>query len=305
MAALYTKAFKQAVWGSEEEKAIGRRMLGFKLFHTAIAAGVLGWPMMNVAALMFSALGGDDDKKDMEQWLRDAIGDEDLSALLLHGPSAMLGLDMSPKLGEDKVYSIDPYHTWDFSTGKGAMQTVGGLVAGPAGGLASRFIDGVSLMKDGQMYKGVEKMVPKGLESAMQSFRLANEGFTLRNGDLLVRPEDIGGFTLALNALGLPTSELKDLSRVRGLQYEVNKFFTDRQKEIEHEYAAAVKEGDSDAASKARGDWRALQDNKMEWRPLFNNSKDALKKQPLSTLLKYPSTVAKRTTKEQRALPQE
>lgn len=291
MAALYTKAYHQAFHGaSAAEKAIGRRMLAFKLFHTSMAAGVLGWPMMNLAALVYGMLGDDDEPKDLETDLRAMIGDKDLADLLLRGPGAYFGLDMSAKLGDDKIFSIMPYTDIDFSSGKAALQTVGALVAGPAGAQAGRFLEGIDYMRQGDLYKGVERLVPKGLSSAMQSFRMANEGYTMRNGDVVVTAEDISATALLVNAIGMPATVLQDIKRANSNRYEVKQFFTDRTREIEHDYLKAFKEKDTAKMAELRKEWQTLQDGKDRQRALLGGNKEFLKRQALSTLLKYPQT---------------
>ena len=291
MAALYTKAYYQAFHGaSPEEKAIGRRMLAFKLFHTSMAAGVLGWPLMNLASIVYGMLGDEDEPKDLETDLRAMIGDKALADLLLRGPGAYLGLDMSAKLGDDKIFSIMPYTDIDFSSGKAAMQTVGSLVAGPAGAQAGRFLEGIDYMRQGDIYKGVERLVPKGVSSAMASFRLANDGYTLRNGDVVVRPEDISNAALMLNALGLPATVIQDIKRENSNRYEVVQFFTDRTREIEHDYLKAFREKDTAKMAALRVEWQDLQAGKDHQRELLGGNRDFLKKQSISTLLKYPQT---------------
>jgi hypothetical protein len=123
----------------------------------------------------------------------------------------------------------------------------------------------------------------------------------MKNGDVLVKPEDISGFALALNGLGLPATQIKDIQRVRGLQYEVEMFYDKREKAVKREYDAAVKENDTATMQELRQEWMALQNGKGEWNALYNNSKDFLKKQSLSTLLKYPKTTDKREEKYQKA----
>lgn len=303
MGALYVKAFRQAVWGSVEEKAIGRRMLGYKLFHASMAAGALGVPMMNLAALAFSALGGDDDEPaDLERSLREKIGDETLANLLLHGPLAYLGLDMSSKLGEDKIFSIAPYGKFDLTSKKGLYETVAGVM-GPSTALAGQFADATGKLKDGDYYKGLEGFMPKGISQAMKASRIANEGFTLSNGDVMFKSDDINGFALALDALGLPSSELKRMSWIRSQQYEIGQFYKDRSSEIQREYAQEVKSG-GDGLSELRQQWLDLQDGKRGMRKYFGDSQDALKHQPITTLLKYPASAAKREQKLQATVPQ-
>lgn len=302
MGAFYTSAFLKAFYGATaEEKAIGKRVLGFKLFHTSMAAGVLGMPLMNLAALVFSAIGGDDEPKDLEASLREAIGNKSISDLILHGPLAALGFDMSSKLGDDKVFSVAPYTDFDFTSAKGATTTLSGIAGGPALSQVGRMASGVGFIKDGELYKGVERLMPKGFESAMQSYRLANEGFTLKNGDVMVKPEDISAFGLTLNAFGLPSTEVKSMQWLSRHQQEIGQFYTDHTKALQHEYLAAYKEHDTEKMAELRQDWLDLQKGKEDMRHWFNGRPDELKRQPLSNLLTYPQTVAKRERKHQRA----
>jgi hypothetical protein len=60
------------------------------------------------------------------------------------------------------------------------------------------------------------------------------------------------------------------------------------------------KDGDTDAMMEAREAWMSLQAGKDEMRHWFGDSADELKRQPLSVLIKYPQTVAKREGKLQK-----
>ena len=301
MASFYVKAFHAAFHGATaKERAVGKRMLGYKLFHTSVAAGVLGYPLMNIAAMVVPYLfGSDDEPEDLEQMMRDGLGDGPLATLLLHGAPAMLGLDMKAKLGEQNAFSIAPYTDFDISSAKGIGATIVGVAGGPALSQLGRFADGIGLMQSGNYYKGVEKFVPKGFETAMQSFRMANDGYTLKNGDVIVGPEDLSAVGLLVNAMGIPSFDLKEIQRDHALQYDITKFYSDRTSQIEHEYARAHKDGDTDVMSEMRDQWIGLQDGKDNARVYFNSSRSAIKRQPLSDLLKYPSSVAKRERKEQ------
>ena len=88
--------------------------------------------------------------------------------------------------------------------------------------------------------------------------------------------------------MGLPSTEVKKIQWLRGQQYEAKQFFTERTREIQREYARAAEAGDDEAMAELRDAWMALQDGKDKIRPYFNNSPDELRRQALSTLLKYP-----------------
>ena len=306
MGALYVKAAHDAFRGETAEiRAIGRRMLAFKLFHASVGAGVLGLPLMNVVGLVLGAAFGDDDEPfDLERSLRDAIGDDDLANLVLHGPLNMIGLDMSAKLGEDKIFSIAPFSELKLDSSKGVAKTAFDIMAGPSGSQMGRFGNGVGYFEKGDYYRGLENFMPKGFADAMKAFRVANDGYTLNNGDVMFAPDEIGGFATTLNFFGLPTTSLKRMDWLRGQQYELTQFYTDRSREIQRDYKRAAAEGDTEAMSELRQAWMDLQDGKDRVRGVFNGSHDALRRQPLSTLLRYPQTSNAREKKIQLASPE-
>ena len=295
MAAMYVKAFRQAFKGATaEERAVGRRMLAYKLFHTSMAAGVMGMPLMNLVQIVFNMLGADgDEPPDFERWLKEQGAPD----ALLHGPLSFMGTDA--KLGEEKVFSILPYADWDITSATGVKNMVAGLL-GPAVSQGLKVADGIGAIKNGDYYKGVEKMMPSGVANGMKAFRVANDGYTLKNGDVMFKPDDINGAVLALDALGLPSSQMKNMEWLRSQQYQIGKFYNDRSKAIQHDYRKAFKDGDTDAMMEARESWMSLQAGKDEMRHWFGDSAEELKRQPLSTLLKYPQTVSKREGKLQK-----
>jgi len=295
MAAYYTKAFVGAFRGATaNEREIGRRMLGFKLLHTGIASGVLGLPLMNLAGLVYGAVGGGSD--DLESKGQKLIGDKNLAQLLLHGFPSFVGLDMSAKLGDDNIFSIAPYTQFDLTSKTGVAKTLAGM-AGPGVGQAGRMAQGVGMIGQGDMYKGAEKLMPKGLEQAMQAFRLANDGYTLKNGDLVVKPEDISAFGILLTAAGLPSTEVKDLQDQEIRQYKITKFYNDKSRELEHQYVQAYKAKDQEKMNDLRAKWMELQKSKDDQRGQFKQLPDILKHQPLSTLISAPQRAQQREMK--------
>lgn len=302
MASLYANAFNAALRGATpEERAVGRRFLAYKLATTGVAAGFLGLPMMNVAALVFGMTGDDDEPKDLERSLRDWIGDDGLADLILRGPLNAIGLDMSAKLGDDKIFSIAPYTDIDFSSGSAAAKTLVGIGGGPAATQIMRMATGVEYLSKGDMQKGFENLVPSGLANASKALRIANEGYTLKNGTVMYSPDEISGLTLMFDAIGLKSSQMKHMEWVRGQQYEIGKFVSDRTKELKANYVQAYRDGDTDELGKLSEHWLKLQEVKRDLRPMFNDSMEELKTRPLSDLLKAPANALKRDLKAQKA----
>lgn len=302
VAALYVRgAYDAFASSSPAERAIARRMIGYMLAHTAMVGGVLGLPLINLAELVIPALFGDEDEpKDMERMIRDWFGDDQGTAdFLLKGPlSATLGLDLGAKLSDDRVFSILPYTNIELSK-KGIGEALVGLM-GPGMAQASKMIDGVALMREGQTAQGVEKLTPRGIEDALKGYRLANEGVTLRNGDVLVKPEDIDTFQALLQGVGLPPAQIKRYQWIKGQQIEITKFYKSREGELKREYIDAAKAGES--TTEIEDQWMSLQETKAKMRRYFGDQPDELKSQTLKPLRDAPSQKAKRETKRQETM---
>jgi hypothetical protein len=129
----------------------------------------------------------------------------------------------------------------------------------------------------------------------MESYRLSTDGYSLRNGDVI--PADFSGWSLALNALGVPSTEINKVKWTRGQQYELGKWASDEQSAIRKDYVNASKNKDSSGRRDAIERWKALQKSKAKLKPFFNNERSAMKRTPLSNLFKAPSKQRKREDK--------
>ena len=257
----------------------------------------MGLPLMNVIGLIFKATGSDDEPRDLERTLREMFGDN--ANYLLRGPFWFLGLDA--KLSQDKVFSILPYADWDLTSRKGGTNLLVGLT-GPSGSNGLRMLEGFGKMAEGDYYKGLAGILPSGLANGVKAFQVANKGYTLKNGDVMVKPEDIETFQLLLDSIGMKSPEMRRMDWYKNQQWEVKQFYSDRSKEIQREYTEAFKEKDTAQLAELRQDWMDLQAGKDHLRYLFGDNHDELKRQPLSNLIKYPQTVANRERKLQRSV---
>jgi hypothetical protein len=306
VAALYTKAFHDAFRGADAAtRAVGRRMLGLQLMHAFAMGGVLGLPLVNIAQLVLPHLFGDDDAPKDEDWLERQFREMGVpTALLKGGLNAAIGLDMGAKLGDQNVFSILPFTDIDFTSKKGVMDMAVGMM-GPVGTEALRMADGLELIKQGNTAKGVEKLVPRGVTNGMQAWRLANEGITVRNGDVLVQPEDLSTYQLFLKGLGMPPAQLNDYQWIQSQQIEVSKFYREKEQTLRNRYARAAKAGDTAEMQDLADTWENLQAAKGNFAPYFNNSPKELKAKPLRILREAPEKQQKREADAQARIPEE
>jgi len=283
LAKLIHTSFKGA---SAEEKIVARRALAFITGHMAVLGGALGVPfVMQIGNLLVKLFGDEDEPDDLEYKLRQAIGDKTLADLLLNGVPAAMGVNLGGKLGMGNVASILPFTDVDLSSRSGYEKVMVGMMGPFFGGLAPKFIDGAGMIGKGEYYKGLELLMPNGIGNAMKGVRYANEGITMRNGDVVMKPEDISIVDAAFQAVGLPTTAITNRQYTQNVKAEFDKFYADKATEIKGAYVDASRDGDSGAMADARKDWEDLQASRR---------KNGYKIQPMSELFMAVSAAGKR-----------
>lgn len=281
---LMARLFNDAFAGQDEDtRRIGRRALMFTIGHTAAMGGVMGLPGFAALSFLYGLVFGDKDEPDNpELAMRRAIGDDTLADLIVKGIPAALGVDVSGKIGMGQMLSILPYTDIDFSR-RGIAEAGYALMTGPFGGLTLKAADGISLMGQGNYYKGLEQLMPTGVANAMKGYRFATEGVTSRADDVLIPAEDISFAEAFMAGIGLPTKQLTDKQFLQNAKFEYEKFYNDKASEIKRAYVRAYRSGVG--LSDARNDWEELQQSRV---------RNGFKRQSLSILLKAPQEQVKR-----------
>ena len=280
----YAKLIKDALSGADRAAAL--KTLAYSLSHTGLLAGAMGLPGYSAIAWAINALLSDeDDKYDLTNELRKAIGDEQVANLIMRGAPTLVGADISGKVGAGNMLSIMPFSQADLTTTAGRFEAFGALVGGAAGGMASRMIDGLLLMSSGDWYRGIEMTMPKGVSDAMKAYRIANEGMTRRNGDIVLPPDEVSSLDTVFQAIGIqPVKQTVTYER-QTLMKETTQNFTERTTKIKNDYVKAARAGDTEAQAEAREAWKKLQDVKR---------REGVNVSPLSDLLKAPAEQRKR-----------
>ena len=154
---------------------------------------------------------------------------------------------------------------------------------GPSANLALKWADGLGLMGKGEYYKGLEQMLPNGVSNVLKAGRIATEGVTMRNGDVVLKPEEISLFDAAFQAVGLPTTTLTDRQYTQKVVAEFDKYYQERASEIKGDYIKARR--DNANTSDAMDEWSKLQEAR---------TRNGYTRQPMSELLKAPMAATKR-----------
>jgi hypothetical protein len=181
------------------------------------------------------------------------------------------------------VASVLPFTDVDLTSRSGYEKMMVGLMGPFFGGLAPKFVDGAGMIAKGEYYKGLELLAPNGIGNAMKGLRYANEGITMRNGDVVLKPEEVSLLDAAFQAVGLPTTTITGRQYAQRTLAEFDKFYSDRAAEVKGAYVNASRAGDSEGMADARKEWENLQASRR---------KNGYKVQPMSELFK--ATVAAR-----------
>lgn len=283
---LFTRMIHDSFKGaSPEERTVARAALGYSLGHMFALGGLLGMPGAQVIGFILRHSIGDGDEPDNpELTLRKLIGDETVANLLVKGLPKMLGVDVSGRVGAGGMLSLAPYADLDMSK-KGAE----GLIvqaAGPfVGGMLPKFAQGLGMISQGQLWKGLEQLMPTGMDNISKTIRMQNQGMTMSNGDVVMKPEDISFLDATMQVLGLPTNTLTDRQFQSNTAFESDKFFKEKANQIKSNYVAAHRAGDGEAAADARQAWAELQDARK---------RNGYDKQGLGELMKAPQAQVKR-----------
>jgi len=221
-AALIARAFHQSVKGESPEvrKEAFRQLVGTYGMAMALA-GANGMPFMGAASVlanMINALLGDDDEPFdfdvlMRQWTNE---------LFYKGlPNYFLNLEVSNRIGvaNDLLFRDDPRGVAE----DGYVMTALRQLAGPLGSYAVGVENGAKLMREGNVQRGIEAVLPSFLRNALKGARYMSEGALTLKGDPIV--DDVSVYNGVMQMLGFTPADLslayEDVSMRKGYEREI------------------------------------------------------------------------------------
>ena len=309
MVFLHIDAAKQVFKGADAEMQMaGFRKLSLMLGYTGLFGGLASVPMAGVATsalqAALSAFDPDDDEelnpdKTLERWIRENVDDERTATLLSRGLPAALGWDFSQKLDQADLFM--PYNSkyvqMDPSR-DGTLLFAAQLMLGPTGTMVGNAGNILDFWERGNLYRAGEYLMPKGLRSYMETMRYAQEGYRTRSDLTVADPTSFDLVDILTNAVGLPSTDINQIKWTRGQQVEIQQWFSSETTRITRGYRSAREDGDREAQSNYRDEFRELQRGKDRVRPFFNNSRNVLQRQSLGQLMRSP----RRARSDQRRL---
>jgi hypothetical protein len=115
------------------------------------------------------------------------------------------------------------------------------MFGGPAVGVFMNTERGIQLISDGELYRGVETMMPSAIKSAMKSARFATEGATTLRGDeiISITPVDVARQFLGYT----PEALVREQERVSGAK-RLDTAVRERKRKLLRKYNLAVADAD-------------------------------------------------------------
>lgn len=291
---------------SKEERAAARRTLAYLGANVSALAGVKGLPFagfIGSAALMAFGDDGEEEPKDLERWMRENFEDEALVDLLTRGAPTLLGVDLSAKLQQRDIFlPLNPEYIDTSPDAEPSKNVMFNLAFGPTAGLIGNIDRAYDQYARGDISRAVEYLLPRGQRSALESLRFAQEGYSLKNGDVILDPTSLDMKELVKNALGLTPLELSKVKWTYGQQIELKNHFTDEQARMKRDYKRARADRDKEAMAELRSEWRDLQKQKDRVRSFFNDDINSIPRSPMSDMLKAHIQQDRRERRKKRQL---
>jgi hypothetical protein len=242
------RAWKNAVAGEDPQLvAMARRqLLGIYAMSGAIA-GTAGLPFMGSVAFLANLLVPDDEDEpfDLKEEMRLAVGE-----LAYRGPlSYLTNLDIGSRvaLANDLVFRDDPRGVAE----AGYMRTALMTAFGPMGSAAINFERGTNEIADGNIYRGVEYMMPTFVRNFMRGGRyMVDGGVMTLNGDVITT--DISAYSKVMQMAGFAPTNLSDLYERRAFASRREEFLNAKKTQYLTEIFAARQANDLQGEIEAR-----------------------------------------------------
>lgn len=291
--ALYGRLIKDATKSLDpKERKAAQQALLYTLGTTFTLGGLTAMPGYTAISFLAGSvlgLGDDDEPDDPEATLRRLLGGGAEADVILRGVPNLMGLNIGNRIGAAGMLSILPYTDLEASR-DGYKDILLGLAGPFFGGTLPKALDGVGLISNGDYYKGLELLMPRGVADGLRGWRFFNEGVSKRNGDVTLSADEINFFEMALQAVGLPPKDVTDNQMLRNSQFKADEFYKDRTSQLKRQYVEAYRDGDGATMQEVRQSWMETQDARRRL---------GIKVQPLSELLKAPQEQRKRESKLQ------
>jgi hypothetical protein len=228
------KAAKEALKGETPEiRKAAWRQIGGIVGMSALMAGAQGIPMFGALSLLYS-LFCDEDDEDLDTVTQKALGD-----FLYKGP-----LEYMTNLGIAGRITLNDLIIRDAPKGSATTFTQQLLqaVGGPVIGVSDRIQRGYSKIGEGNVYRGLEELLPTAISNGLKSFRYVTEGTKTLRGDPITG--DVNLYNGVAQLLGFAPADYQSQLEINSREKGIDTFLTKKIGKLKQKYYIAKREGD-------------------------------------------------------------
>jgi hypothetical protein len=239
VARLFYLAFK----GEKPEiRRLAQKQLTGILGMTYAFSGLQGLPTYGAANMFASAVsamfGDDDEPFDFDEAVRTAVGD-----IGYKGPlNALTNIDIASRTGfNGMVWHDDPRRLAEVGFAPYFIEHF----FGPS--YQALFVNpgrAITLMKEGQVYRGLETVTPSFVRNPLKAFRFATEGATTTNGAPIV--DDVSAYSAFMQIFGFTNAELSEAYARAGSMKKAEQKIASRRTSLLDLHFLAKSNGDDD-----------------------------------------------------------
>jgi hypothetical protein len=224
----------QALRGAtKEDRAVARYQIIGMLGTTALFAGVQGLPFFGELMAVFNLLFTDDEEEPAE-----VVIEKFLQEPFYHGAlNYLTGAEIASRISMSGLIFRENKIEKDQS----ALYDLFEMLGGPAVGVFMNTERGIELLSQGELYRGVEAMMPSVIKSGMKATRFAADGATTLRGDEVI---PVSNLDIALQMIGYtPGAYAREQERVSGAK-KIDEAVRSKKRQLLRKYNLAFREGD-------------------------------------------------------------
>ncbi|MEG6544781.1 PLxRFG domain-containing protein [Acinetobacter bereziniae] len=247
---------------TKEERIEAARAISAMLVTHALAAGVLGLPMVTTILAIASGLvgmagGGDDDPWDAEVALRNGLADmtsPTFSNLVMKGLSRGTPADISGRVGLDSMFLAK---TQDGLEGQKLYEQ---LIIGNLGatvGMGANIAKGIQELGQGNYARALEEMLPTFAKNPFKAYRYATEGVQDKTGVDILDGHPVSGAGIFSQTIGFSPSQVRTAYEGKSAIYQQQQALQKRKSKLTANWVRAKRNDDQEGMDSA---WKDIQE---------------------------------------------
>lgn len=243
---------------TKEERIEAARAISAMLVTHALAAGVLGLPMVTTLLAVASMFGGgDDDPWDAEVALRNGLADmtsPTFSNLVMKGLSRGTPADISGRVGLDSMFLAK---TQDGLEGQKLYEQ---LIIGNLGatvGMGANIAKGIQELGQGNYARALEEMLPTFAKNPFKAYRYATEGVQDKTGVDILDGHPVSGAGIFSQTIGFSPSQVRTAYEGKSAIYQQQQALQKRKSKLTANWVRAKRNDDQEGMDSA---WKDIQE---------------------------------------------